>query len=176
MPSSSSYSEKSVSYLIGLLFQSLIQQCHKSRVKFFSLGNIYIYMIKVFTSQRAELFIYKKTWDKLRKMQSTFFPSISHPTEWVFLHTLGEFTFLKHSGFHWVHHFTVSFASSFSIGIYFFSYSIHLTRFLGVQYRVCTANAASIMLASFNVTRFQHFEKDATVTSAAWGASVALCV
>lgn len=69
-----------------------------------------------------------------------------------------------------LHWFTVVFGPSISTGMHFF-HSIYLSCFLGMQHPFSSAKQAS-MLASFNVTGFQHFDKDATVTSAVLGASV----
>ena len=63
-----------------------------------------------------------------------------------------------------------SFWSSISAGMHFFPHSIYLSCFLGMQHPFSTAKQAS-MLASFSffLTGFQHFDKDATVTSAVLG-------
>lgn len=123
-------------------------------------------------TQCAELLILNKTWDTLRKMQNNF----SHPMcATVFLKTMREFTFWgfdveAYCSIPCSHWFTVVFSPSISTGMHFF-YSIYLSCSLGMQHPFSSAKQAS-MLASFNMTGFQHFDKDATVTSVVLGASV----
>lgn len=96
----------------------------------------------------------------------------------MFLKTMVELTFLGGGGgglmlrltvasprLHW---FTVVFGPPSPQGCIFFPHSIYLSCFLGMQHPFSTAKQAS-MLASFSMTGFQHFDKDATVTSAVLG-------
>lgn len=68
------------------------------------------------------------------------------------------------------HRFTVVFGPSISTGMHFFPLYLSLL-FPGNAASFLLSQKAS-MLASFNMTGFQHFDKDATVTSAVLGASV----
>ena len=72
-PGFGSFTEKPVSYLIGVHLHSLIQQSHKSRE---SQGTG---KKKYCITQCAELLILIKSWDILRKMQNHFFTPLSHP-------------------------------------------------------------------------------------------------
>lgn len=75
-PGFGSFTEKPVSYLIGVHLHSLIQQSHKSRE---SQGTGKKKKKKYCITQCAELLILIKTWDILRKMQKHFFTPLSHP-------------------------------------------------------------------------------------------------
>lgn len=69
-----------------------------------------------------------------------------------------------------LHWFTVVFGLYISTGMHFFS-TLFISRFPGMQHPFSSAKQAS-MLATFNMTGFQYFDKDATVTSGMLGATV----
>lgn len=78
-PGFGSFTEKPVSYLIGIHFHSLIQQSHKSRESQGKITNTHTHTQNDCITQYAELLILNKIWNTLRKMQNIFLPPSSYP-------------------------------------------------------------------------------------------------
>lgn len=134
-PGFGSFTEKPVSYLIGVHLHSLIQQSPKSR----EVRALEKKKKKDCNTQCTELLIFNKTWDILRKMQSYFSPSLTLcvrqciPKNDGRIRCFGRFDVEGYCSFPCLHYFTVVFGLYISTGMLFFS-----TLFISLVFRECS--------------------------------------